>query len=699
MERTLRPLTAAAPEPSSVLRICAGEGSVELVAAEGANGQAGLPKFKMNVYNGGPMSVGGFGRVIIDLAGLQIPERPLPAFRDHDPRQIVGHGLARIQGGKVLMEGEVSGAGAVASEVRESSKNGFPWQASIGASPMKVEEVKAGASVKVNGKTVQGPILVIRQAQMREASFVPLGADSSTSSRVAASQKESDMGFEAWLRAQGFDPEQLTEVQRKTLQAAYDAEQAAAKKTADGDGTDKSEVQAAESKAPSAEDLIKAERQRVSAIEAACKGEWSKDDQAKVEAIRAKAIAEGQDVAAVNAELLKLLRASRPHVAPVGIVAGSNAPEANVLEAAMVMGYRVVKEDKDLVAAYGEKVCEAARKLRNIRLVELIAACAALDGIDLPRFGRGSGEWLRAAFSSVSLPGILGNVANKTLLAAYQSVPSVARRICRISQVSDFKTHTRYRLTGNMTFEKVTAGGELAHGQLGEQSFSQKADTYGKYFQLTRQDVVNDDLSAFLQIPALIGRGAAVSIEEIVFTLILANTGSFFGSGNANIYANAAAGLGDAALSVMVQKMRDQTDANGKPILIEPKYLLTPTALATAAERIYKGQNLVVTALGATDAAAILPDVNTHAGKYEPLSSPYLSNASFHANASSVDWYLFADPNVLAAFEIAFLNGVDTPVVEQVEVPANVLGIGFRGYQDMGAAAMDPRGAAKADVG
>jgi hypothetical protein len=117
------------------------------------------------------------------------------------------------------------------------------------------------------------------------------------------------------------------------------------------------------------------------------------------------------------------------------------------------------------------------------------------------------------------------------------------------------------------------------------------------------------------------------------------------------------------------------------------------------AERIFKYQNLVVTSLGATNGAVVNADGNIYAGKYKPVTSPYLSNSGFHANYSAVDWYLFANPADLAAFEIAFLNGQENPTVESVGVAPNVLGLGFRGYHDVGVAALDPRAAAKADVG
>ena len=64
-----------------------------------------------------------------------------------------------------------------------------------------------------------------------------------------------------------------------------------------------------------------------------------------------------------------------------------------------------------------------------------------------------------------------------------------------------------------------------------------------------------------------------------------------------------------------------------------------------------------------------IPVDNPHRNKYRVISTPHLSD-SYYQGASGSAWYLFANPNVLPAFEIVFLNGRRTPVIERVEMPA-----------------------------
>lgn len=84
-----------------------------------------------------------------------------------------------------------------------------------------------------------------------------------------------------------------------------------------------------------------------------------------------------------------------------------------------------------------------------------------------------------AGTSTLSLPAILSNLANKELLDAYREEDQTWREIAIVRSVSDFKTVTSHRLLDNMEYEEVAPGGRLKHGTLGEETFANRADTYG----------------------------------------------------------------------------------------------------------------------------------------------------------------------------------------------------------------------------
>jgi len=205
--------------------------------------------------------------------------------------------------------------------------------------------------------------------------------------------------------------------------------------------------------------------------------------------------------------------------------------------------------------------------------------------------------------------------------------------------------------------------------------------------------IINDDMGAFTDIPRQIGMGAAEAIADAVWGLWLSNPtqsdGKAFFHADHNNYAEGA----DTALSVdgltdAEVKFGQQTKPNGKPLGIAASLLLVPTALKVPAEMLMKAMVLNET----TTANKGKPNTNPHVGKFDVVSSLYLSNSSF-TGASSKAWYLLADTNRVPSIEVAFLNGVDRPTVEKTDADFNTLGIQFRGYIDFGVREQDFRGA------
>lgn len=676
--------------------------------AEGA-GKARLKRFTMKAYTGGVMRVAGWPfPVVVNLAGLKIQAGPLPVLKNHNPDQIVGHS-EKVEKSESLLtvEGIVSGTGEAAREVVETAANNFPWRVSVGAFLDDMVFVPEGAMVKANGKQFKGPLYVARKATLGELSFVPVGGDSRTSAKIAATaivrnsngDGDSEMNFEKWLEAKGFDPEKINDEQRKFLKAAFDAESAAEKAlatppadTGDGKGTPtKLEATGAPGEAGKTEEEIRAEavkteRLRVTEIEAACK-DFTGDE---VVALRASAMLGDIDMLQLQGKLLGVLREGRPKsLAATG--GGESCDEADP-KILLAVAYRAGGIDEEtIIKACGEPAIEAAYKLRGMGIQEFCARGAMLEGVELPRYQADPKQWLQAAFSTMSLPGILGNTTTRALLEGYNYVEDTWRKVVKIASVSDFKEHTRYRLTGDTIFKLVGKDGELKHATLSEMEFGQKADTKGIMFVLTRQDIINDDMGAFMALPQMIGMGAGEAIALAVWTLILSNPGSFFKTGNKNYATGAGTALDIDSLTQAEQMFLDQIKPNKRPLGVPPKKLLVPTALKVTAEQLMASLKLTE---GGGSSKSKVPTDNPHAGKFEVACSAYLSNAAI-SGSSSLAWYLGADPNVLPAWEVAFLNGVDRPTVQSADADFDTLGIQFRGWVDFGVRQQDHRGMVK----
>jgi len=579
----------------------------------------------------------------------------------------------------------ISCTGQVAREVVADARNGFPWQASIGASVDQFEFVKESQTVLVNGRDFTGPLNVVRKATLGEISFVDIGADANSSASVAASAKQ-----ESGIMAEKTD-ETTKPADEKTGQDANAPE----KTERTGQQVQAQAVTDAQAGAPAAEGPLNAdpvadmraqaaaEQERISAVRKVC-GDTHAD-------IAAKAIAQGWDVTRTE---LEVLRADRPK-APATHVHDNSMTGAALEAACMLTGG--VRGD-DLLTGYGEQAVEAAsnRFRGGIGLQELLLEAAWANGYTGRSFRNSRevlqfafGTHLQAALSTINIGGILSNVANKFLLEGFFSVERTWRNICAVRNVSDFKTVTSYRLVGTDQYEPVAPGGELKHGTLGEESYTNKADTYGLLLAIDRRDIINDDLGAITTVPRKLGRGSGLKINDIFWTVFMDN-GSFFTAGNSNYITGAATTLSIDGLTAAEKNFMDQVDADGKPIGIMPAVMLVPTALSAIGTQLQKSLEI-----RDTTASTKYPVANPHQGKFRAEVSRYLSNSSYTGNSEKA-WYLLADPADLPVIEVAFLNGQESPTIETADADFNVLGVQMRGYHDFGVALQDPKGGCKA---
>ncbi|MGB7323411.1 MAG: hypothetical protein WBD31_00970, partial [Rubripirellula sp.] len=181
--------------PSSLRIVCDDAATIQLAAAEEAGeDKPALRKFSMTAYTGGAMRLGGWPYpVVVDLAGMRVTRKSRPILKDHDRGSIVGHtDDITINDKSLVVAGVISGVGTTAQEVIATSENGFPWQASLGASADKVVFIPEGKTAQANGREQKGPIYIARKSTLGEVSFVALGADDNTEARVAAGLAESD---------------------------------------------------------------------------------------------------------------------------------------------------------------------------------------------------------------------------------------------------------------------------------------------------------------------------------------------------------------------------------------------------------------------------------------------------------------------------------------------------------------------------
>jgi len=658
------------PVPDRLELLCACDAITLEAAAPEGEGEV-IPRFTMIAYTGEPMRIEGWRYpVVVDLQGMSIPSQRRPVRFGHSMYAGVGHTeRIAVEGGRLIAEGIVSRDTQAAREVVSSGKRGFPWQASIGAQVAEADFVRAGKSVTVNSRTFDGPVYVARRTVLGEISFVDLGADGNTSASIAAQQEIAAMDE---TTATQTEETTTTTTETPPIQATADV------------GKDKTNDLVKDTGTVNAVTEMRAqalaETKRLVAVRRICAGKHAE--------IEEKAIAEGWSTDKCE---LEVLRASRPKAPAIHSI--DTALGGNVLEAACMLTAKLATVEE----IYDDQTLEAASKRfrGGIGLQELLLEAAWANGYDGRNFRDSRsvlrfafGHNLQAAFSTIDIGGILSNVANKFLLEGFFSVERVWRTITAIRNVSDFKTVTSYRLIGKDQYEKVAPGGELKHGTLGEETYTNKADTFGLLLSIDRRDLINDDLGAITTVPRKLGRGSGLKINDVFWTTFLANS-DFFKVANKNFLSGADTVLGIDGLTKAEVAFLNQVDSDGKPIGIMPQIVLVPTALSAMGTMLFKSLEI-----RDTTASTKYPIANPHAGKFRVEVSRYLSNAQY-TGSSEKAWYLLAAPDDLPVIETAFLNGQESPTIETAEADFNVLGVQMRGYHDFGCALQDPKGGTK----
>lgn len=647
----------------------------------------------VEAYGGGVMNVNGIGPCVVDIAGIESQERVV-LLDGHTNTLAASLGSASLEprDGKLYATGTISRTTPAAQIAIDLARDGVPIQASIGAEPTSPPvRVREGQTVHVNGRDITagpGGFLLFKTTRIRHIAILPNGADASTTVSIAAeaaSPEGNTMTFEEWIASLGLDITTLSDEQKANLMPVYDALQAAA-----GESEDEEEkpVEAAakedEEKTPAAvaaEALtaIRAEASkepmRIAAIREKCGG--------KFPAIEAQAIAEGWDADKTE---LAIHRARRPNgVAAIHTTESGNL-NTQVIEAAICMKAGIPVE-----ASYKEQVLDSADKIRHRRFDWMAEQIAAKHGRELPG-AVGSKAWIEAAFSTVDMPGIVGNVANKALQNAFESFPSIAEKICGTISRPNFHKYTVYSMAMGGELKEVGKGGELKHLKTSEESYEGQVKTRGAVLRITEEDLVNDDLGAFNRAAKALANKALVSREKAVFTALnaTANGASFFTTANGNYFEGSGSALSHTSLATAQQKFMDQTGPDGDPTMLTPRILVVPTALFETGKTLLTSDFLI----GPTSSKQ--PSANIWKGAFELMTSPFLSNSNI-TGYSSTAFYLLGDPSIMPAIELAYLNDQRTPTVEFFGMDHDVetLGVAWRVTYRFGVALAEYRAGVK----
>lgn len=658
-------------------------------AAEGE--EAAAPTFSALAYSGGVVPRGTARPrldhdYIIDLSGMTQSRSP-KANLDHKASQRVGHLTSFENDGKQLsVSGALSAATPHRDEVANSATAGFGWEVSIEGDLAKPRKLAAGKTEVVNGREVKGPLFIFGKSVLTGIAFVSQGADDGNSVTIAASaaDKGEPMNeFEKWLASLGLDHAEMEDDHKAELQLAFEAKTKGGAKPAPRGKT-----------ISALAEEQRREHERQEAINSIALTAM-KEHPVYLEQIQGMAEDAIESGVSLEKFELELLRNTRMTAGKFTNHTGHLKADSKVIEAAISMACGL----PDIEKHYSEQTLDAVDRCgmrNNFSLQQLLMQVAHSNGYSCragERIGVGNLRTVLeycfppvharlSGFSTIALPGILGNVANKQILAGYMEEDATWREIASVKNVSNFHQHTHYRMLDDLEYEEVGSAGQIKHGTLGQESYTSQAKTYGKMLGLTRTQIVNDDLGAFDDIRARLGRGAAKKFNNLFWATFMDNGTLFPTDKSLGNYIDGATStlLADGVglqLGITAFRKLKSVSADGEKrvgVTTTPSLLLVPPELEFSAEKLHISANF-------EGGSSTVADANIHRGRYRPVVQNRLSDTAFTGNSATA-WFLFG--NELKPMVVSFLNGMQTPTIESTDADFDTLGILFRGYHDFG---------------
>ncbi|MDB2414193.1 Mu-like prophage major head subunit gpT family protein [Rickettsiales bacterium] len=299
-----------------------------------------------------------------------------------------------------------------------------------------------------------------------------------------------------------------------------------------------------------------------------------------------------------------------------------------------------------------------ASELCGYQLVDIARKCLELHNVRTEGMDRSTMIGRAFTHSSSDFPKILENNARKAMLRGYEEAPEIFPRFTRAGNLSDFKIHTRTGIGTVASLRKVEEGGEYKHTTIGERGEQIQLATYGELFSITRHAIINDDLEAFTRIPRTLGRAAARTVGDLVFSILTDNPN--MSDGKAVFHADhknlAASGTAISAASVSKARaaMRKQKDGDAT-LNIRPSFMLTPVDIVDTAAVLMSSET------NPDQANSRVRNLATVNGALEVLADARLDAASATA------WYLLADANSFDTIEVGYLDGVALPFLDDMD--------------------------------
>ncbi len=409
---------------------------------------------------------------------------------------------------------------------------------------------------------------------------------------------------------------------------------------------------------------IKAERERVSGITTICR-DFSINSE-KVE----KYINDGNTVEEVRAFVLQEMKErNKPSISGITVTKDESEKIREAASDAIIM-----RSGRSL-----EKPADGAREFRGLSLRDIAIDCLAREGVSNAQRLDNEELFKRALSPDSQFASILSSSVNKSMATAYSGNNTTFQAWTGRGSNTDFKDAEVYQISEAGELSKMSQTGEFKFDEMSDSKATKKIATFGKKFGITRQALINDDISILTRIPEAYVRAAGRGINKLVYSILTTNGSIYdnkalFHADHSNL-ASSGGAISVVTLGAGKAAMRKQKNLRGKETLnISPKFLLV-------------SPDKEVEALQLLNSTADPSGSNAGVANVFRNSLDLVVDAELTGNA----WYLAASALDIDTIEVTYLNGEDMPKLES-RVGFDYLGMEWRIYIDYGVNVLDYRG-------
>jgi len=275
---------------------------------------------------------------------------------------------------------------------------------------------------------------------------------------------------------------------------------------------------------------------------------------------------------------------------------------------------------------------------------------------------------------------ILSNTANKALLTGWEEAPPSYTRWTKQKSLSDFKTADLVATSAYAGIAKVPEGDAPKMGTFRDNKEQAKLETYGGKYVLTRQSMINDDLSQFAVIPRAMTGALRQNINNDVYNYVWGTDGvgptmleddvaMFNAASHNNLVAigsggaptKSAFGVGWIAMVTQQVLKGDENETQRRHMANRPRYILHGP---NTAQVIYELTQSAFYAASGDDGSNSGTQLANMYGpgasrSLEPIEEPLLDYLI--TDTATYPWYLAADSNLVGTIGVFTLNGADAP--------------------------------------